>query len=120
MRAADRAALAFGVASLISVVFTAASGDPWELVRMPGRAVVIAVVLGLAAIAAGALRSGKAAMAVGGAFLAAAALVPIEQALGEKWIEGTGSTFALWLGLCVGLLAAGLAPRDDGKEDHES
>jgi hypothetical protein len=107
------AVLALGVASLVSAVFTVPSGDPWELVRMPGRAVAIAVILGLAAIAAGALRSRSAATAVGVAFLVAALVVPVEQTLGEMWIEGTGSTFALWLGLGAGLVAAGLSPRGD-------
>lgn len=111
MTAPDRAVLALGLASLASVVFTAADGDPWEMVAMPGTAVVIAVVLGVAAGAAGVLRLRFLAVAAGVAFLAAAVVVPVEQSLGEKWIEGTGSTFALWLGLGVGLLAAGLAPR---------
>lgn len=120
MRAPDRAVLVLGLASLFSVVFAAADGDPWEMVAMPDAAVVIAVVLGLAAGAAGVLGLRFAAIAAGAAFLVAAVLVPVEQSLGEKWIEGTGSTFSLWLGLGAGLVAAGLVRRDDEGDGHGS
>lgn len=120
MKAADRAVLALGVASLFSTVFALPEGDPWELVTMPGRAVVIAVVLGLLACAAAVSGRREPAIAVGGAFLLAAVLVPVELAVGEKWIGGTGSTFSLWLGFGVGLVAAGLVPHDLRVDDRGS
>ncbi|WP_443613591.1 Rv1678 family membrane protein [Actinomadura madurae] len=72
---------------------------------------IIAAVLGVAAVVAGALGLRNAAVAVGAAFMAAAVVVPVESSLGEKWIGGTGSTFSLWLGLGVGLMSAGLVRR---------
>ncbi|TDE19704.1 hypothetical protein [Actinomadura sp. 6K520] len=120
MRASDRAVLVLGLASLFSIVFTAADGDPWEMVAMPGTAVVIAAVLGVAAGVAGLLGLRVLALAAGAAFVVAAVIVPVEQSLGEQWIEGTGSTFSLWLGLGAGLMAAGLARRDEEGESHGS
>jgi peptidoglycan/LPS O-acetylase OafA/YrhL len=113
MRAADRAVLALGATSLASALFTFTDGYPWEMVAMPGPAVVVAVVLGLAACAAGAVRAPVPAILVGAAFLVAAVAVVLEQTLGERWLEGTGSTFSLWLGLGAGLVAAGIARRLD-------
>ncbi|GAA2410329.1 hypothetical protein GCM10010191_18920 [Actinomadura vinacea] len=111
MKAADRSVLALGATSLASVLFTFTDGYPWEMAAMPGPAVVVAVVLGLAACAAVALRASIPVIIVGAAFLAAAVVVLLEPLLNQKWIEGTGSTFSLWLGLGVGLVAAGLARR---------
>ncbi|MFC5744445.1 hypothetical protein [Actinomadura rugatobispora] len=111
MRAADRAVVALGATSLASVLFAFTDGYPWEMAAMPGRAVVVAVVLGLAACAAVAVRTSIPVLVVGAAFLVAAVVVVVEQTLGETWIEGTGATFSLWLGLGAGLVAAGLARR---------
>lgn len=113
MRAPDQAVLALGASSLLSIVFTAADGDPWEMVEMPGTAVIIAAALGVAAVVAGVFGLRIAAVAVGAAFVAAAVVVLVESSLGEKWIGGTGSTFSLWLGLGVALMAAGLVRRTE-------
>jgi peptidoglycan/LPS O-acetylase OafA/YrhL len=110
--APDQAAITIGVGSLVSSVFTLADGDPWEIVTMPAVAVIVALVLGAVACAAGLLGRPLPARVVGGAFLVAALVVLLELALGTDWTHGNGSTMALWAGLGIGLLAAGFAPRD--------
>jgi hypothetical protein len=110
--APDQAAITIGVGSLVSSVFTLADGDPWEIVTMPAVAVIVALVLGALACAAGLLGRPLLVRVVGGAFLVAALVVLLELALGTEWTHGNGSTMALWAGLGMGLLAAGFAPRD--------
>jgi hypothetical protein len=100
------------VASLVSVVFTVTDGDPWQLVEMPARAVAIAAVLGVLACLGGLLERVLLVRAVGGAFLLAALVMFGELVFGTDWIGGAASTLSLWAGLGMGLLAAGLAPRD--------
>jgi hypothetical protein len=108
----DRAAVALGAASLVSVVFTFTNGDPWQMVAVPAPAVAVALVLGAAACLGGLFSRALVVRAAGGAFLLAALVVLLELALATDWTEGDASTMSLWAGLGMGLLAAGFAPRD--------
>ncbi len=112
MRAPDRFALALGVASVLSAVFVNVHGDPWQLVKMTAQAVPVAIVLGLLAGLSGILGRPAAQTAVGGLFVLAALVVPAELAFGWSLTQGSASTLSLWLGLGIGLLAAGLTPRE--------
>jgi hypothetical protein len=104
-----RAAVALGAASAASTVFMTIGGD-FQFVRMRGAAAVVAVVLGLAAVAAGVLRSRLLMTATGAAFLAAAGTQLAFLAQGDRgFLDGDGSTFALWLGLGAALVAVGAA-----------
>lgn len=111
----DRAAVALGAASLLSVVFAFVDGE-FEFVRVRGGAIVVAVVLGLLACAAGWLANRVLVLAAGAGFLAAAAVLLALLGLNGNggFLDGSGSTFALWLGLGAGLLVLGLAPLDAG------
>lgn len=112
MRAPDRFALALGVASVLSAVFVYTHGDPWQLVKMTAQAVPVAIVLGVLAGLSGILGRPAAQTAAGGLFVLAALVVLAELAFGWSLTQGSGSTLSLWLGLGIGLLAAGLTPRE--------
>ena len=110
--APDRAAVMLGVASLISAVFTIPNGDPWQMVEMPAAAVAVALVLGVLACLGGLLGRALLVRAVGAAFGLSALVMLGELVFGTNWIGGDASTLSWWAGLGMGLLAAGLAPRD--------
>jgi hypothetical protein len=102
----DRAAIALGVASLVSAVFALIRGD-LEFVTMRGGGVVVALTLGVLSIAAGWLGNRVLALVAGAAFLVAAVVLLV--LLGANgnggFLGGNASTFSLWLGLGIGLLA---------------
>jgi hypothetical protein len=111
--ALDRAAFVLGLVSVISAVFVFASGEV-EIVRMQVAGVVVALVLGLLAIAAGWLASRALILAAGAGFLvAAAAQMSLLTGGSSGFLGGNASTFSLWLGLGVGLIAIGMVPRPD-------
>lgn len=101
-----------GLLALVSCLTTLGSGelDPF---RLRGWGLVVTIALGLVAVAAGALALRPLGLAAGVGFLVAA-VVQIVQLGGEAGavehgvLGGTASTFALWLGLGVGLVAVGL------------
>ncbi|MET9342122.1 Rv1678 family membrane protein [Nonomuraea sp. NPDC004354] len=112
MRAPDRFALALGVASVLSAVFVFVHGDPWQLVKMTGQAVPVAIVLGVLACLAGALRRPPMQTTAGALFVLSALLVLAELAFGFSLTAGSASTASLWLGLGIGLVSAGRTPRE--------
>jgi peptidoglycan/LPS O-acetylase OafA/YrhL len=118
MRAADRLALGYGIASLVSAVFVATHGDPWEFVTMTAAAAAIALGCGALACAGGILARRGPQLAAGAVLLAAAVVVLLELAVEAAWIGGKASTLSLWLGLGVGLLGTALAPRDPAQRDR--
>lgn len=111
--AVDRAVVVLGAASVLSVVFVFAGGT-FEFVRIRGGGVGVAVVLGLLACAAGWLGNRVLTVAAGGGFLLAALVLLV--LLGRQgnggFLDGSASTFSLWLGLGVGLVVLGITPRD--------
>ena len=113
----DRAALVLGLVSIASALFVFASGE-LEIVRVQVAGVVVALVLGLLAIAAGWLESPALALAGGVLFLVAAVAQLVLLAGGSGgFLGGNTSTFSLWLGLGVGLIAIGMVPRPDLAEE---
>jgi hypothetical protein len=109
----DRAAVALGAASVFSAVFALVEGD-FEFVRVRGGAIAVAVVFGLLACAAGWLGNRVLVLASGAGFLAAAAVLLVLLGVNGNggFLDGSGSTFSLWLGLGSGLALLGLTPRD--------
>ncbi|ROO63137.1 hypothetical protein EDC02_5154 [Micromonospora sp. Llam0] len=108
----DRAAVALGAVSLLSVGLAQAHGRyavielrPWSL------SLAAAIGLGLVAIVAGLTRRRLAAAATGAVFVAAAVVQVPVWGSGNNWLGGNGATASLWLGLGLGLMAVGLADR---------
>lgn len=108
----DRAVLALGLLAFAAAATTMGRGelDPF---RVRGWGLVVTLGLGLLALVAGWFAWRLLALAVGAGFLAAAG-VQIIQLGGEAGavehgvLDGNAATFALWLGLGVGLAVLGL------------
>jgi len=110
MTGLDRAVVALGVVSLASVG-VAQARDRYQVLELRSWSLVVAIGLGLCAVAAGLAGQRWMAAATGGVFLAAAVLQVPVWGSGNNWLGGNGSTATLWLGLGVGLLTVGLADR---------
>lgn len=114
----DRAALVLGLVSMVSAVFVFANGE-FEIVRVQVAGVVVALVLGLLAISAGWFESSELMLAAGAGFLIAAGIqLALLTGGSGGFLGGNASTFALWLGLGVGLIAIGLVPRPELIEEE--
>ena len=106
--ALDRAALVLGVVSIVSGVFVFVDGT-FQLVQIGAAGLVVALVLGLLAVVAGCLDERTLMLAAGAGFLLAAAVQLALLAGGSSgFLGGNASTFSLWLGLGVGLIAIGV------------
>jgi hypothetical protein len=115
--ALDRAALVLGVASIVSALFVFVHGN-FQLVQIRAAGLVVALVLGLLAVVAGLLEERALTLATGAAFLLAAAVQLGLLAGGSSGVlGGNASTFSLWLGLGVGLVAIGMVPRPEPTEE---
>lgn len=116
-RAFDRAAIVLGAVSIMSAAFVFVHGT-FQLVQIGTVGLVVALVLGLLAIAAGLLAERTLMIAAGVGFLLAAT---VELVLlgggGSGFLGGNASTFSLWLGLGAGLIAIGLVPRPEAIEE---
>lgn len=107
-RQEGRAALWIGVGSIASCLFTFVSGDNLQLVLVGTSAVIVLIVLGIAAVVAGAMRNATATLVIGGVFVLAAVLGVVQLGSSSQLLAGSSSTFALYLGFGVGLVALGL------------
>ena len=106
--ALDRAALVLGLVSIVSGVFVFVDGT-FQLVQIGAVGLVVALVLGLLAVVAGCLDERTLMLAAGAGFLLAAAVQLALLAGGSSgFVGGNASTFSLWLGLGVGLIAIGV------------
>lgn len=117
----DRAAAVLGAVSVASAGFVVLRGD-FGFVRVRGWGVAVAVVLGALALLAGWTARRVLTVVAGAGFLAAAVVQVAVWATSNNVLAGDGSTVSLWLGLGVGLLAAGLAPRiwpDPQGDEHD-
>jgi hypothetical protein len=102
----DRAAIVLGVVSIVSAVFVFVP----VFVEIRAAGLVVAVVLGLLAVVGGWLDERTLMIAAGVGFLIAGAVQLVLLAGGSSgFLGGNASTFSLWLGLGVGLIAVGLA-----------
>jgi hypothetical protein len=113
----DRAALVLGAVSIVSVAFAFVQGD-LQLVQIRAAGLVVALVLGLLAVVAGWLGERTLILAAGAGFLLAAAVqLGMVAGGGAGLLGGNASTFSLWLGLGVGLIAVGMVPRPETAEE---
>jgi hypothetical protein len=115
--ALDRAVLMLGVVSVVSAVFVLVHGN-FQLVQIRAAGLVVALVLGLLTVVAGWLDEPTLMLAAGAGFLLAAAVQLALLAGGSSGLlGGNASTFSLWLGLGVGLIAVGMVPRPEVGEE---
>jgi hypothetical protein len=112
----DRAALALGGAGVVSPLFAFSTSSNNNFVLVQGVSVFLLPALGICA-AIGALFSGKRVIVlVAGSGFGLAALLQLAQfGRSTNWLDGGGSTFALMLGLGIGLLMLALAPREQAR-----
>jgi hypothetical protein len=112
-QALDRAAMVLGLVSIISAAFLFVHGI-FQLVQIGAVGLVVAIVLGLLAIAAGLLAERTLMIAGGvGFLLAGAAQLALLAGGSSGFLGGNASTFSLWLGLGAGLIAIGSVPRPE-------
>ena len=113
----DRAAIVLGLLSIMRAAFVFVHGT-FQLVQIGTVGLVVALVLGLLAIAAGWLAERTLMIAAGVGFLLAATVQLVLLAGGGSgFLGGNASTFSLWLGLGAGLIAIGLVPRPEAIEE---
>ena len=116
-KALDRAAILLGGVSIMSAAFVFVHGD-LQLVQVRAAGLVVALVLGLLAVVAGWLGEPMLILSAGVGFLLAAAIqLGMLASGGAGVIGGNASTFSLWLGLGVGLIAIGMVPRPETAEE---
>ena len=114
----DRAALVLGVVSIVSAVFVFVHGT-FQLVQIAAAGLVVALVLGLLAVVGGWLDERALMLAAGAGFSIAAAVQLVLLAGGSSgFLGGNPSTFSLWLGLGVGLIAVGVAAVPEASQER--
>ena len=102
-----------GAVSIMSTAFAFVQGD-LQFVQIRADGLVVALVLGLLAVVAGWLGERTLILAAGAGFLLAAAVqLGMLAGRGAGLLGGNASTFSLWLGLGVGLIAIGMVPRPE-------
>lgn len=112
----DQAATALGVAGVVSLVFSLTTSSNNNFVTVQGAGLIVFPVLGACALLGGVTGRRILVQVAGAAYVAAAILQLVQFGRSTNWIDGSGSTFALLLGLGIGLLVVGLAPRYDHRE----
>ena len=110
--------MVLGAVSLISAAFVFVHGT-FQIVQIGGPGLVVALVLGSLAVVAGWFNERTLMLAAGGGFLLAAGVQLGLLAGGSSGLlGGNASTFSLWLGLGVGLIAIGMGvPRPETAEE---
>lgn len=103
----DRAAIALGVAGVVSPLYAVAT----SFARIQGAALAVIPALGICAIVGGLLSRWVVVVAAGAAFAALAVLQLAQMGRTTNWLDGDASTFAIVLALAAGLLAVGLTSR---------
>jgi len=109
-----RATIVLGVISVVSVVFLFVHGDFQFVVLNGSVAGVLALALGVLAVAAGLLHHRTLTLLSGVAFLAAAALVLVLLIVGSQgFLHPNPSVMSLWAGLGTALVAIGSTPQQE-------
>jgi hypothetical protein len=115
--ALDRAVLVLGLVSIVSGLFVFVDGT-FQLVQIRAAGLVVALVLGLLAVVAGWLDERTLMLAAGAGFLLAAAVqLALLAGGGSGFLGGNASTFSLWLGLGVGLIAIGIVAEPETTDE---
>ncbi len=107
----DRAAMALGVAGVVSLGFSLTTSSNNNFVLVEGLGLLVFPVLGAVAVVGGAIGQRGVVLAAGAAYVAAALIQLAQFGRSPNWLDGNGSTFALLLSLGIGLLVVGFAPR---------
>lgn len=108
----DRAALALGGAGIVSPLFALSTSSNNNFVLMQGASLFVLPALGAFAVIGAVMGKRLIVLLAGMAFGLAALLQVAQFGRTTNWLDGGGSTFALILGLGIGLLVVGLVPRD--------
>ncbi len=103
-----RAALALGVAGVISPVFALSTSSNNNFVLVQNAGLVVLPVLGVVAVLGVALARRLLVILAGAGFAGAALLQLVQFGRATNWLDGNGSTFSLLMALGIGLLTVGL------------
>lgn len=103
-----RAALALGVAGVISPVFALSTSSNNNFVLVQNAGLVVLPVLGVVAVLGVAMARRLLVILAGAGFAGAALLQLIQFGRATNWLDGDGSTFSLLMALGIGLLTVGL------------
>jgi hypothetical protein len=117
----DRAALALGFGALASSLFALepGSGGKADFVEIRGAGLVVILLLGACAVVGGVVGNRVLVIISGAGFAVAAAIQLVQFGRPTNWLAGDGSTFALLLGLAVGLVAVGTARWEQSSQERE-
>lgn len=114
----SRAVVGLGLGAVACCLFRFTKGDNFRLIEVDNRTVLVLLILGAAAIVSGVARNALLSAAAGMAFLLAAVVVIVQLGGRSHLLGGNATTFALYLGLGVGLVAIAAtalgSPRDAG------
>ncbi len=103
-----RAALALGVAGVISPVFALSTSSNNDFVLVQNAGLAVLPVLGVVAVLGVTLARGLLVILAGAGFAGAALLQLVQFGRATNWLDGNGSTFSLLMALGIGLLTVGL------------
>lgn len=106
----NRAALAIGVATVLSSLLGIPDSTQFRLVRIGGATAVVLIALGLVAIVAARLGHRPLVAIAGVGLLATAGLQLAQLGRSTNWLGGDGSTFGLLLSFGLGLTVLSLVP----------
>ena len=104
----DRAAMLLGAVAVLSPIFRLSTSSNNNFVSMGNGAIVVALLLGLLALAGGYTSQSVLVVAAGAGFGLAALVQLVQLPLSSNWLGGSGSTFSLFLAFSIGLLAVGI------------
>ena len=117
----DRAALLLGAVAVLSPVFRLSTSSNNNFVSMGNGAIIVAVLLGLLALTGGFTSQSVLVVTAGAGFALAALVQLVQLPLSSNWLDGSGSTFALFLALAIGLMVTGVVGQQsvpDDSPDH--
>jgi len=105
----DRAALTLGAVGVVSPVVALSTSSNNNFVLVRDASLVVLVILGACAVIGGATALRPLVLVAGAGYAVATVLQLVQFGRSTNWLNGNGSTFALLLGLAVGLLVVGLS-----------